>query len=44
MQEYQDQAARIIQHHVKHWLWSPPRGPMLLKMVADLQWDGYLTT
>ena len=40
--EYQNQAARIIQHQVKHWLYSAPNGIMFLKHVKQLQNDGYI--
>jgi peptide deformylase len=42
MQEYKDQAARIIQHQIKHWLYSAPNGLLFLKHVKQLQNDGYL--
>jgi hypothetical protein len=35
-------SARLIQHQVKHWLYSAPNGPMYKKMVRDLQEDGFL--
>jgi hypothetical protein len=34
--------ARIIQHQAKIWLYSAPKGHMFLKMVTQLQNDGYL--
>jgi hypothetical protein len=43
IKEYKDQAARIIQHHVKHWLYSAPNGPMFLREIKKLQIDGLFT-
>lgn len=37
-------AARIIQHHIKHWLYSAPNGLMFKKQVRELQSEGFLLT
>src|SRR6476620_4828583 len=42
LQEYENQAARIIQHQVKHWLYSAPNGRMFLKEIKKLQAEGFL--
>ena len=37
-----NEASRIIGRQVLHWLWSPPKGPMVIRMIANLQAEGLL--
>ena len=40
---YKNKAARVIQHHVKQWLYSAPNGPMFLREIKKLRIDGLFT-